>query len=85
MKIPKQKLLSRYLQIVIITFMQIENAFCSCSGPEYFLWDMIQMPSDSSEGGNLENRIAHGIHYVTAYAWVLSDTFSLEWDMTHTF
>ena len=36
---------------------------------------------DPSLGGNDEKWIAHRIHKVTAYAWVLSDTFSLQWDM----
>ena len=36
---------------------------------------------DPSEGGNVKNRIAHRIHNITAYARVLSDIFSLQWDI----
>ena len=32
-------------------------------------------------GGIIKKRIAHRIHNFTAYAWVLSDTFSLQWDI----
>ena len=38
---------------------------------------------DPNVGGNVKNRIAHRIHNVTAYAWVLSDTFSLQWDIQY--
>ena len=35
---------------------------------------------DSSVGGNV-NRVAHRLHNITAYASVLSGTFSVQWDI----
>ena len=36
---------------------------------------------DPSGGNNVKNRIAYRIYTVTAYAWVLSDTFSNQLDI----
>ena len=36
---------------------------------------------DPSVGGNVKNKIAHRINNVNADAGVLSDTFSLQWDI----
>ena len=36
---------------------------------------------DPRVGGNVNKRIAHTIHNLTAYAWVLSASFSLQEDM----
>ena len=38
---------------------------------------------DPIVGGYVANSIAHRFHNVTAYTWVLSGTFSLQWDMCH--
>ena len=36
---------------------------------------------DPRIGGNVNKRIAHTIHNLTAYGWVLSASFSLQEDM----
>ena len=36
---------------------------------------------DPNKRDNVKNRIAHRPHNVTTYAWVLSDTFSFQWDI----
>ena len=36
---------------------------------------------DQSVGTNVENRVSHRLQNVTAYVWVHSGTFSLQWDI----
>ena len=53
--------------------------------PRYIPLERKCVREDPSVGGNVKNRIAHRIHNVTAYVWVVSDTFSLQWDIQDNF